>query len=188
MAKRLDEQGLLYLLSKLLLMFVRNEPGKGLSKNDLTDELKQMILGQFSGSWTDLTDRPVNVSHWTNDANYQSALQVSAAIGGAISTALAASGFQTAAQVEALIEAALAILDTEVFVVVDILPAVAAANPNKIYLAPNADDSAMEQWVVVGGTWKKLGSVDISLDGYFNEENLAPITNAEIDSMIASLT
>ncbi|MCL2433395.1 MAG: hypothetical protein FWD16_02620 [Clostridia bacterium] len=183
MAKRLDDNGLLYLLSKLLLMFVRSEPGKGLSANDLTNELKAMILGQFSGSWTDLTDRPTAVSHWTNDANYQTALQVSQEI----STALAASGFQTAAQVEALIEAALATLDTEVFVVVDTLPAVAAANPNKIYLAPNADDSAMEQWLIVNGAWKKLGSVDISLDGYFNEDNLVPITNAEIDSMIASL-
>jgi len=184
MAKRLDENGVLYLLSKLLLLFVRQEPGKGLSANDLTNELKQMILGQFSGSWTDLTDRPTNVSEWINDANYQSALQVSQAI----ATALTNSGFQTAVQVEALIEAALEALDTEVFVVVETLPPVASANPNKIYLVPEADGEGVGQWILVDGTWKKLGSVDISLDGYFNEENLVPITNAEIDSMIASLS
>jgi hypothetical protein len=34
MAKRLDENGVLYLLSKLLLMFVRSEPGKGLSQRE----------------------------------------------------------------------------------------------------------------------------------------------------------
>ena len=88
MAKRLDDNGLLYLLSKLLLLFVRSEPGKGLSTNDLTDELKQMILNQFDGRWASLTGKPTNVSEWANDANYQSALQVSSAI----STALAASG------------------------------------------------------------------------------------------------
>jgi hypothetical protein len=188
MAKRLDEQGLLYLLSKLLLMFVRSEPGKGLSQNDLTDALKQMILDQFDGTWASLSGKPTAVSAWTNDANYQTAVQVSTAI----SSALAASGFQTAAQVEALIEAALATLDTDIFVVVETLPLASAANPNKIYLAPAAGggsgNNVMEEWVIVGGAWEKLGSVDISLDGYFNEDNLVPITNAEIDSMIASLS
>jgi hypothetical protein len=185
LAKRLDENGLLYLLSKLLLLFVRKEAGKGLSTNDLTDDLKQMILAQFSGSWNDLTDRPSNVSTWTNDAGYQTAVQVSSAI----TTALVASGYQTAAQVEALIEAALRDLDTEIFVVVAVLPDPAAANPNKIYIAPNPvlRDNVMKEWIVVDGAWEELGSAQVSLDGYFNEQNLVPISNAEIDSMIASL-
>ena len=151
MKKRLDDNGLLYLLSKLLLMFVRNEPGKGLSANDLTNELKQMILNQFDGTWASLSGRPTNVSAWTNDANYQTALQVSQDI----STALTASGFQTAPQVEALIDAALSTVDTSIFVVVDVLPSVAAANPNKIYLAPG-DGGVLEEWVAVDGAWKRL--------------------------------
>jgi hypothetical protein len=185
-AKRLDENGVLYLLSKLLLLFVRQEPGKGLSQNDLTDALKQMILDQFDGTWASLSGKPSNVSAWTNDANYQTAVQVSSAI----SAALLASGFQTAAQVEALIEAALATIDTEIFIVVEELPLVSAANPNKIYLAPAAGGTAgnaLEEWVAVDGVWEKIGSVDVSLAGYFNESNLVPITNGEIDSMIASL-
>jgi len=187
MAKRLDDNGLLYLLSKLLLMFVRMEPGKGLSENDLTDDLKQMILNQFDGTWASLSGKPTAVSVWTNDANYQTALQVSSSI----SAALAASGFQTASQVEALIDAALATLDTDIFVVVDPLPPASSANPNKIYLAPapgGSGDNVLEEWVAVGGAWERFGSVDISLDGYFNESNLVPITNSEIDSMIASLS
>ena len=187
MAKRMDENGLLYLLSKLLLLFVRQEPGKGLSQNDLTDALKQMILDQFDGTWASLSGKPTAVSAWTNDANYQTAVQVSSAI----SAALLASGFQSAAQVEALIEAALATLDTDIFVVVETLPLASAANPNKIYLAPSSGGSGsnlMEEWVIVNGAWEKLGSVDISLDGYFNEDNLVPITNSEIDAMIASLS
>ena len=187
MAKRLDDNGLLYLLSKLLLMFVRSEPGKGLSQNDLTNELKAMILGQFDGTWASLTGKPSAVSAWTNDANYQTAVQVSSAI----STALAASGFQTAAQVEALIEAALSTLDVSIFVVVETLPPANPANPNKIYLAPvpgGSGNNALEEWVAVNGAWERFGSVDVSLAGYFNESNLVPITNAEIDAMIASLS
>ena len=183
MKKRLDDNGLLYLLSKLLLMFVRSEPGKALSQNDLTNELKQMILNQFDGTWASLSGKPTNVSAWTNDANYQTALQVSQDI----STALTASGFQTAPQVEALIDAALSTIDTSIFVVVDVLPSVAAANPNKIYLTPG-DGGTLEEWVAVDGAWKRLGSVDICLEGYFNETNLVPITNSEIDAMIASLS
>jgi hypothetical protein len=193
MAKRLDDNGLLYLLSKLLLMFVRSEPGKGLSTNDLTNELKAMILGQFDGTWASLTGKPAAVSAWTNDANYQSAVQVSSAI----STALAASGFQTAAQVEALIEAALSTLDVSIFVVVESLPAASSANPNKIYIAPMGGDAlapggsgtnTLEEWVAVNGAWERFGSVDVSLAGYFNEGILVAITNAEIDAMIASLS
>ena len=187
MANRLDSNGLLYLLSKLLLMFVRSEPGKGLSSNDLTNELKAMILNQFDGTWAGLSGKPTNVSTWTNDAAYQSAVQVSSAI----STALAASGFQTAAQVESLIAAAMATLDTSIFVVVESLPSAASANPNKIYLAPSPSGSGsntLEEWIAVSGVWERFGSVDISLDGYFNESNLLPITNAEIDAIIASLS
>jgi hypothetical protein len=187
MAKRLDDNGLLYLLSKLLLLFVRQEPGKGLSANDLTNELKQMILNQFDGTWASLSGKPSNVSAWTNDANYQTAVQVSSAI----SAALLASGFQTVAQVEALIEAALATLDTELFVVVENLPAASSASPNKIYLAPaqgGSGNNALEEWVAVDGAWERFGSVDVSLAGYFNEGNLVPITNVEIDAMISSLS
>ena len=187
MAKRLDDNGLLYLLSKLLLMFVRSEPGKGLSQNDLTDSLKNMILNQFDGTWASLSGKPTAVSAWTNDAAYQSATQVASAI----SSALTASGFQTASQVETLISAALSTLDTSIFVVVDPLPAASSANPNKIYLAPapgGSGNNALEEWVAVGGVWERFGSVDVSLAGYFNETNLMPITNSEIDAMISSLS
>jgi len=180
MAKRLDENGTLYLLSKLLLLFQRQEPGKGLSQNDLTDALKQMILNQFDGTWASLSGKPTNVSAWTNDAGYQTAVQVSSAI----STALAASGFQTAAQVEALIDAALSTLDTALFIVVDELPDPAGANANKIYVV--AGDGT--EWFVKAGAWEQVGEASVSLEGYFNETNLVPITNSEIDSMIAGLT
>jgi len=180
---RLDSNGVLYLWAKMMLHFVRQEPGKGLSANDLTNELKAMILGQFSGSWNDLSGKPTNVSAWVNDSNYQNAQEVAQLI----AAALAASGFQTAAQVETAIDAALSELDTDVFVVVEELPAAGSAAANKIYLVPESDGDGMGQWIVVSGAWKRVGAVEASLEGYFNEENLLPISNEEIDEMIASL-
>jgi hypothetical protein len=187
MAKFLDNNGVLYLLSKLLFLFVRQEAGKGLSQNDLTDALKQMILDQFDGTWASLTGKPTNVSAWTNDAGYQTGTEVA----GAIASALSLSGFQTAAEVETAIETALSLLDTDVFVVEEELPDPGEALPNKIYLVPVSDGhggSIMEQWILVEGAWEKVGTVEVSLEGYYNEDNLVPITNSEIDGMIASLS
>jgi hypothetical protein len=161
MAKRLDDNGTLYLLSKLLLLFQRQESGKGLSTNDLTDSLKAAILAQFSGSYSDLTNKPTNVSEWVNDAQYQSLQQVEAAIDEAVSQ-----------------------IDTTLYIAVDALPDVADANPNKIYVI--VGDST--EWFIKSGAWEQVGEAAPSLEGYFNETNLVPITNTEIDSMIASLT
>jgi hypothetical protein len=179
MAKRLDDNGTLYLLSKLLLLFQRQEAGKGLSTNDLTDALKQAILNQFDGTWGSLTGKPTAISAWTNDVEYQTATQVASKI----STEMAASGFQTATQVEAAIEDALFTLDTAIFEVVSELPEVGEANTNKIYIV--AGDGT--EWFVKNGAWEPVGEASVSLDGYFNEENLVAISNAEIDAIIAGL-
>jgi len=48
MAKFLDDNGLLYLWSKIKAAFVSKEAGKGLSKNDLTDTLK----GYYDAAYT----------------------------------------------------------------------------------------------------------------------------------------
>jgi len=161
MANRLDSNGTLYLIGKLLALFQRQEAGKGLSTNDLTNDLKAKILNQFDGTWASLTGKPTNVSTWTNDANYQ-----------------------TAAQVAALIEAAIEEIDTDLFVVVDELPEVSEANTNRIYVL--ATDST--EWFVKDDEWELIGDASMSLEGYFNQSNLVPITNTEIDNMIASLT
>lgn len=147
MAKRLDENGILYFIGKMLLLFQRQEAGKGLSTNDLTNELKTMIQ---SPAWANITGAP---------------------------------NFQTGAQVAAAIAAALSQVDTNIFVVVNALPAVGAANTNKIYVL--AGDGT--EWFIKNGAWEQVGEAAASLEGYFNEANLVPITNAEIDQMIAGL-
>jgi len=85
-------------------------------------------------------------------------------------------------QVETAIDAAIAQLG-EVFIVVDALPAVGL--PGKIYLV--SEGSNFSQWIWHAGAFKRKGSADVSLVGYFHEGNLVPITNQEIDAMLASL-
>lgn len=65
MSNFFGSNGILYLLQKLKLKLadkVDKVEGKGLSTNDLTDELKQKILNagdsSFSGDYNDLTNKP----------------------------------------------------------------------------------------------------------------------------------
>lgn len=67
MAKYLSDNGVLYLLQKLKSIFVQKEAGKGL----------------FSGNYADLAGRPTKLSDFVNDAGFQTASQVQAAIASA---------------------------------------------------------------------------------------------------------
>lgn len=113
----LGNNAVLYLLQKIKTALgtkVDKEAGKGLSTNDLTDELKQKILNagdsSFSGQYSDLIGAPTTVSAFTNDAGYQTAQNVETAITGKgyqtseqVETAITGKGYQTATQVEATI-------------------------------------------------------------------------------------
>jgi hypothetical protein len=82
-------------------------------------------------------------------------------------------------------------LDTAIFEVVETLPDAASANPNKIYLAPDATgsgDNLMQEWMVQDGAWELIGSASVDLDGYYNEDNLEPLTNTEIDTIFTNAT
>lgn len=63
----LDQEGLEHLWSKIKGKFVVQVPGKGLSTNDLTDDLVQKINNagdsDFSGSYDDLTNTPSIEGH-----------------------------------------------------------------------------------------------------------------------------
>lgn len=60
--KPLDENGVALLWTQILLNFVKKEEGKGLSTNDLTDELLQKIqsagTSNFDGDYNSLVDQP----------------------------------------------------------------------------------------------------------------------------------
>ena len=62
MYQPLDANGLLFLWQQILAQFVKKEEGKGLSTNDLTDELLEKIqnagTSSFDGNYNSLTSQP----------------------------------------------------------------------------------------------------------------------------------
>ena len=94
----LDKAGLEDLWAKIKGKFVEQVPGKGLSTNDLTDELKQKILdagdSTFDGQYTSLTGKPSIEGHELAPGN-QTAASLGLATPSDISTATADMATQT---------------------------------------------------------------------------------------------
>lgn len=114
-----------------------------------------------SGSYNDLTNKPTipsNVSDLTNDENYQTDADVSAAIADAISQI---TGFD--------------------FEIVQQLPA--SGEKGIIYLIAHSHDvnDGYDEYIWVIDKFERLGNLDIDLSGYLQTSNI--ISNAEIDQM-----
>ncbi len=143
--------------------------GKGLSTNDLTDELVTKIMNAgdstFSGNYDDLTNKPfipTKTSDLTNDAEFQTAAQVA--------TAVNAAGHLKR-------------------VIVQELPDVAAADVHTIYMLEeeSTGTNRYTEWLVIDGAWEQIGSTDVDLSEYIKAADLVPITNAEIDNIISTV-
>jgi hypothetical protein len=181
--KYLSQDGVLYLMQRIRALFVAKEAGKGLSTNDLTNELKQKILDAgdssfsgnyddlynkptlFSGAYEDLTGKPTipsAVGQLANDAGYQTAAQVAAAIG-------------TAGHLERVIVAE--------------LPAVGVANEHAIYMLDESGGGSNRytEWMVIAGAWEQIGSSEADLTDYLKVSDMVAVTNSEIDNIIAAV-
>lgn len=164
--KYVDENGLLYLWSKITGNFVAQEEGKGLSTNDLTDALVEKINNagdsSFTGNYSDLTGAPTNLSDFTNDV-----------------------GYQTADDVTSLIQTAVANLTSISYSIVEELPE--TGETGVIYLISNSGsgNNIYDEYIWTGSAMELLGTTELSLDGYVQESDLTAITNSEIDTLLA---
>ena len=191
----LGSNAVLYLLQKIKTALgtkVDKVEGKGLSTNDLTDELRQKILNagdsSFSGQYSDLIGAPTAVSAFTNDAGYQTAENVESIITGKgyqtsaqVETAITEKGYQTASDVNTLINNSTK-LSKEI---VQTLPEVASASENKIYLIlkeSGESGNIYDEYMLINGAMEKIGDTAMSLDGYYNDTNFTEMTNEEVDS------
>jgi len=97
-------------------------------------------------------------------------------------------GYQTATEVQDAINDALEGITGIDFQVVQTLPA--TGEKGVIYLisnsgsAPNIYDEYI--WLSATSTYEKIGTTDIDLSGYQLSSELIAVTNAEIDSIVAS--
>lgn len=114
-----------------------------------------------------IKNKPTKVSQFTND-----------------------SGFQNASQVQTAINSALEGITGIDFQVVQTLPS--TGEKGVIYLlsnggaSPNIYDEYI--WVTSGSSssFEKIGTTAVDLSGYWSKTELVSITNAEIDSVVAS--
>lgn len=156
---------------------VDKEVGKGLSTNDYTDAAKTKVEGVEAGSQvnvielikkngTNLTitnkavdiDVPTKYSDLTNDLTYR-----------------------TEAEIKTLIQDVGKLKKK----IVTSLPPVAEADENTMYLIRNAQDTGYEEWLLINDTFEIMGdTAAVDFTGYVHEDDLVPITNAEIDAFL----
>lgn len=204
----LDNNGLLYLWTKLKAFFVAKDGNKVLSDKNFTEayeeklkglnnytlptasaetlggikvgaglEIQDGVLNATGGGtadsveWSNVQNRPTNVSQFTNDAGYQNASQVQSAITNATQD-LASKDY----------------VDGKTSTVLRYKGTVA----NREALPSNAEIGDSYNLQDTGGNvawdgtkWDDL-SETIDLTGYVEETDLVAITNGEIDDILAS--
>lgn len=163
--KILDENGALYLWQKLktyitglLSNKVDKVEGKGLSTNDLTDELVTKINNagdsSFTGNYNDLTNKPdLTIYAKTTDVETK------------INTAVAnVNKKQVVTSTNEMTDA------------------------NTIYLLANqgSGNNVYDEYIIVDGKAEKIGTTDVDLTNYVKTTDIVAITNAEIDEITAS--
>lgn len=176
--------------------------GKGLSTNDLTDDLKANYDAAYehsqaahapvdaqanviekitvNGTEKPITDKtvditvPTKVSELDNDTNYLTAIPEEYIT----EDKLTAKGYQTATDVEGIVDAAIAEINHAVFQKVDAVPAVADAETNVLYLVPNGDK--MDIYAKIGEEMVLIDDTDTDLSGYALKSELHEHTNKEL--------
>lgn len=95
-------------------------------------------------------------------------------------------GYQTQAQVNALITTAMANIDHLKRQVVSELPDLSSASTTTIYMVPletPAGDNKFSEWMVINGAWEKTGSSEVDLSDYLLASDVGPISNSTIDAL-----
>ena len=192
--KFLDKTALTYFWGRLKTYFVHQETGKGLSTNDLTNDLKS--------SYDDAVTKANALTTAGAEANTINTIKVngttinpdtSKAVDIMVPTKVSAltndSGYQTGSQVSSSIATAIKINTIISFSIVESLPQ--TGENGVIYLIADthsdSNDSYDEYaWISSINKFEKIGNTDVDLSGYIRDDEIAPITTSEIDTMIAS--
>ncbi|MBQ6186032.1 MAG: hypothetical protein IJK48_09210 [Bacteroidales bacterium] len=179
------------------------EEGKGLSKNDYTDEEKQKLGNIAPGAQVNVIEAiqvngdavtpnakviniviPVKISDLANDSAFIDKTVAD------LTNYYSKSQLYTKSEVDEAIQAAV----SGEFVAAQSLPVASAETMHKIYLIPNggsAGNSKDEYVTTRSGSegsytyaWEKIGTTDIDLSGYVTSEELEKLTSAEVVALL----
>lgn len=196
----LSKEGLLYVWQKIKLKLsgkVDKIEGKGLSTNDLTDELKQKILdagdSSFSGDYNDLTNKPdltvyenkietIKVNGTTETITDKS---VDISVPTNNNQLTNGAGYQTSSEVNSAITSAISGVTQFDYQIVESLPEVGVKGT--IYLISNngTGTNIYDEYIWITDKFEKFGTAEIDLSEYVKYSSLEEITNAEIDAIFA---
>lgn len=167
------------------------ETNKAIASVTVTD-------GKITGS-TKVTV-PTNTNQLTNGAGYQTASDVSSAISGKANLAsptftgtpkapTAAAGtnttqIATTAFVGTAITNAISGITGIQFEIVQTLPSTGAAGTIYLISHGGTGTNIYDEYIYVNNAWEKIGTTDVDLSGYWNNTNLTPITNSQIDTIV----
>lgn len=166
--------------------------GKGLSTNDLTNELKTAYdnavttvngLVATGGQANVIEKVAVNGTDLTPDTEKR----VSITLPTLVSALTNDAGYQTSTQVQTAITNALASITGIKFEVVTELPS-SGVNGTIYLISHTHSDSgdAYDEYAWIGDKYEKLGNTDVDLSGYLKSSDLVAMTTAEIDTMMNS--
>jgi len=138
---------------------------------------------------------PTKTSQLTNDAGFQDADEVEAAITGKgyqtaaqVETAITAKGYQTAAQVTSTVNSAIANTKHFTTAFVDTLPE--TGDDKTMYFVPKAnaqDKNAKDEymWNAEDEVFEKVGDTEVDLTGYMKKTDIEFATFSDIDTIFA---
>lgn len=201
----LDQVGLQYTLNKLKTalnsLYVAKEAGKGLSTNDLTNELLTKLNGIAAGatatSASSVLSSGVKVATITiNGVDTDIYVEQGQSI--TIDSAMSDSSTNPVQNkvIKSYVDNAIAGVTSIEFVVVSQLPA--TGQKGKIYLVPHSGGSGTNTkdeyiWIeetiegVTTGRFEKIGSTDIDLSNYVQKTDLGSMTTSEIDTVFEAV-
>lgn len=190
--KYIDDVTMKYFWGRLKTYFVKAVDGKGLSTNDLTNELKTAYdnavttvngLVATGGQANVIEKVAVNGTDLTPDTEKR----VNVTVPTLVSALTNDSGYQTSTQVQTAITNALASIAGIKFEVVTELPS-SGVNGTIYLIAHTHSDAgdAYDEYAWIGDKYEKIGNTDVDLSGYVKSSDLVAMTTAEIDTMMAS--
>lgn len=158
------------------------------NNNGVVDDAEK-LGGQLPSYYAKASDIPTDNSELENGAGYITGISsgdVTTALGYTPYNASNPSGYQTASQVNTLIGNAIADIQGISYQVVTSLPSTGEAGV--IYLISNSgsNPNSYDEYIYVNNKFEKIGTTDVDLSGYVQDSDLVAITNAEIDSIVAS--
>lgn len=170
----LDENGVLYFWQKIKTVFAKQSDLSALSTrvDDIVTtggEPNVIDTIQVNGTAQTVTNKAVNISVPTNNNQLTNG-----------------AGYQTSAQVQSAINSALSGITGIDFQVVQSLPASGVAGT--IYLVSNSGtgQNIYDEYIWVNNRFEIIGTTAVDLSGYVQSSDLVAVTNAQIDTIVAS--